>query len=100
MSDFIRYDYATIRAALDDINSRYVVLQQQADQIRSEQNKFANAWEDEQSASAYQAVQTKWNQSFEEINNLLRNVKDAAERAVLSMQQTNSRAAADWQGGR
>ncbi len=97
MSDLIRYDYATIRGALDDIAQRTGVLMQQADAIRSEQNKFANAWEDEESATAYQAVQTRWNTSFEDINNLLTRVKTAAESAVVSMQQTNTKAAQGWQ---
>lgn len=97
MSDLIRYDYATIRGALDDIAQRTTVLMQQADAIRTEQNKFANAWEDEESATAYQAVQTRWNTGFEDINNLLTRVKTAAENAVVSMQQTNSQAAAGWQ---
>ena len=97
MSDLIRYDYATIRGALDDIAQRSGVLMQQADAIRSEQNKFANAWEDEESATAYQAVQTRWNTSFEDINTLLTRVKTAAENAVVSMQQTNTKAAQGWQ---
>lgn len=97
MSDMIRYDYATIRGALDDIAQRTTVLMQQADAIRTEQNKFANAWEDEDSATAYQAVQTRWNTSFEDINSLLTRVKTAAENAVLSMQQTNTQAARGWQ---
>ncbi|KXO89871.1 hypothetical protein AXK57_07150 [Tsukamurella pulmonis] len=92
----IRYDYATIRGALDDIAQRTGVLMQQADAIRTEQNKFAGAWEDEESATAYQAVQTRWNTSFEDINDLLTRVKAAAENAVVSMQQTNSKAAQGW----
>ena len=96
MSDMIRYDYATIRGALDDIAQRTTVLIQQADAIRTEQNKFATAWEDPDSATAYQAVQTRWNTSFEDINDLLGRVKTAAENAVVSMQQTNSKAAAGW----
>ncbi|TWS23427.1 hypothetical protein FK268_14150 [Tsukamurella sputi] len=96
MSDMIRYDYATIRGALDDIAQRTTILMQQADAIRSEQNKFASAWEDPDSATAYQAVQTRWNTSFEDINDLLTRVKTAAENAVVSMQQTNSQAAAGW----
>lgn len=97
MSDYIRYDYTTIRTALDDIAKRYTVLIQQADSIRTEQRKFENAWEDEESATAYQAVQTRWNSSFEDINSLLNRVKVAAENAVASMQQTNQQAAAGWQ---
>ena len=96
MSDMIRYDYATIRGALDDIAQRTTVLMQQADAIRTEQNKFAGAWEDPDSATAYQAVQTRWNTSFEDINDLLTRVKAAAENAVVSMQQTNSKAAQGW----
>lgn len=96
MSDMIRYDYATIRGALDDIAQRTTILMQQADAIRSEQNKFATAWEDPDSATAYQAVQTRWNTGFEDINNLLARVKSAAENAVVSMQQTNAQAAAGW----
>lgn len=96
MSDMIRYDYATIRGALDDIAQRTTILMQQADAIRTEQNKFATAWEDEESATAYQAVQTRWNTSFEDINTLLTRVKTAAENAVVSMQQTNSQAAQGW----
>ncbi|GAB3129269.1 hypothetical protein GCM10027289_11160 [Tsukamurella serpentis] len=97
MSDYIRYDYTTIRGALDDIAKRYTVLIQQADSIRAEQKKFEGAWEDEESATAYQAVQTRWNTAFEDINTLLNRVKMAAENAVQSMQQTNSQAAAGWQ---
>ncbi|TWS19159.1 hypothetical protein FK529_11635 [Tsukamurella asaccharolytica] len=96
MSDMIRYDYATIRGALDDIAQRTTVLIQQADAIRVEQNKFADAWEDPDSATAYQAVQTRWNTSFEDINDLLGRVRTAAENAVASMQQTNNQAAAGW----
>ena len=73
------------------------MLIQQADSIRTEQKKFEGAWEDEDSATAYQAVQTRWNTSFEDIASLLSRVKDAAENAVASMQQTNSQAAAGWQ---
>lgn len=97
MSDYIRYDYATIRGSLDDIARRYTVLIHQADAIRTEQKKFEGAWEDEESATAYQAVQTRWNTSFEDINLLLNRVKDAAENAVQSMQLTNTQAAKGWQ---
>ncbi|CAM3415368.1 WXG100 family type VII secretion target [Tsukamurella hominis] len=96
MSDMIRYDYATIRGALDDIAQRTTVLIQQADAIRTEQNKFATAWEDPDSATAYQAVQTRWNSGFEDINDLLTRVRTAAENAVVSMQQTNAKAAQSW----
>ncbi|CAM3779002.1 MULTISPECIES: WXG100 family type VII secretion target [Tsukamurella] len=96
--DFIKYDYASIRSGLDDINAKYGTLLQQADAIRTEQNKFDNAWQDEESATAYQAVQTKWNSSFEDINNLLKAVQTAAGNAVDNMQATNQRAAKDWQG--
>ncbi|WP_019202384.1 WXG100 family type VII secretion target [Tsukamurella sp. 1534] len=97
-ADYIKYDYGTIRTALDDMATKHGVLLAQADSIRTEQRKFDNAWEDEESATAYQAVQTKWNESFSDINDLLQRVKAAAENAVVSMQQTNSKAAAGWQG--
>ncbi|GAA1098159.1 WXG100 family type VII secretion target [Tsukamurella spumae] len=97
MSDYIRYDYATIRGALDDIATRTTVLLQQAEGIRTEQMKFEGAWEDPDSATAYQAVQTKWNSGFEEITSLLARVKTAAENAVQSMQTTNAQAAQGWQ---
>lgn len=98
LEDFIKYDYTTIRSSLDDIAARYTVLLGQADQIREEQKKFETSWQDEESATAYQQVQTKWNTSFEDINTLLNNVKNAAEGAVTSMQATNRAAAQGWGG--
>lgn len=96
--DYIKYEYGTIRGALDDIATKQTVLLAQGDSIRTEQKKFDTAWEDEESATAYQAVQTRWNEGFEEINQLLLRVKQAAENAVVSMQQTNTKAASGWQG--
>ncbi|ADG79953.1 ESAT-6-like protein OS=Tsukamurella paurometabola (strain ATCC 8368 / DSM / CCUG 35730 / CIP 100753 / JCM 10117 / KCTC 9821 / NBRC 16120 / NCIMB 702349/ NCTC 13040) OX=521096 GN=Tpau_3369 PE=3 SV=1 [Tsukamurella paurometabola] len=95
--DFIKYNYDEIRSGLDDINRKYGLLTQQGDSIRQVQNKFDNAWQDEQSATAYQAVQAKWNDSFEEINRLLNSVSMAASNAVDNMQATNQKAANGWQ---
>jgi WXG100 family type VII secretion target len=97
MSDYIRYDYDSIDTALDDINARFGVLMAQAEDIRAEQTKIAGYWEDEKSATAYQAVQTKWNDAFGEITSLLGRVRGAASEAVTAMRITNDQAATSWQ---
>lgn len=96
MTDFIRYDYEAIETGLDDINIRYGVLMAQAEDIRAEQNKIAGYWEDEKSAVAYQAVQSKWNEGFADITMLLNRVRGAASEAVTAMRVTNDRAASTW----
>ena len=97
MSDFIKYDYDAIDTALDDINARFGVLMSQGEDVRAEQNKIAGYWEDEKSATNYQAVQAKWNEAYADIVSLLNRVRGAASEAVTMMRLTNDRAASGWQ---
>ncbi|GAA4408379.1 WXG100 family type VII secretion target [Tsukamurella soli] len=98
MIDLIKYDYDAILSGLSDINSRLGVLDAQGGDIRSEQAKIAGYWEDEKSAAAYQQVQSRWNEAFGDITELLGKVRVAAETAVTSMRETNDRAASGWGG--
>lgn len=95
---FIKYDYAAIFAGLSDINAKYGQLLVQADDVRSQQNALAVAWEDPESATAYQVAQGQWNSAFESVTAILNGVRNAAESATTSMQSTNRRAAAAWGG--
>ncbi|MDF0531750.1 WXG100 family type VII secretion target [Tsukamurella sp. 8F] len=98
MSDLIKYDYEAIRAGLEDIGTRQGILLAQGEDVRGQQIKLAGYWEDEQSATNYQAHQARWNEGFENILSLLSRVRDAAGGAVDGMQATNSRVASGWHG--
>ena len=91
----IRYDFAQISGAVQDIRSSATRINAQLDELKSIIAPMAQTWEGEASDS-YQAHQLKWDNAAADLNAILNQIATTVEQGNTTMSDVNRAAANSW----
>ncbi|SDY64859.1 WXG100 family type VII secretion target [Amycolatopsis xylanica] len=89
MPDGIVVDYATIHAAADDCQKTGGELQAQFDQLKQDLAPLINSWEGA-AREAYGAAQKAWDDSFEDLKQVLAQIAAVLPQLADGYQGTES----------
>lgn len=89
MPDGIKVDYATIHAAADDCTNTGNELQAQFDQLMQDLTPLTHDWQGA-ARTAYDAAQKQWNDSFEDLKQVLAQIAAVLPQLADGYQGTES----------
>ncbi|MBC6795129.1 WXG100 family type VII secretion target [Corynebacterium macclintockiae] len=91
----IQYNFAQISNAADDINRGNSTINGLLGDLKRDLQPMVNEWEGAASDS-YQAAQKKWDDSAQEINDVLGQISRTVRQANDRMNEINTNAANSW----
>ncbi|EFV14684.1 WXG100 family type VII secretion target [Segniliparus rugosus] len=91
----IMYTYPAMLAQAAEMNGFAAALQVVGADVASEQASLAGAWQGD-TGTSYQAWQTRWNQSMEELVMAYRAMASSYEQNTLSMNARDMAEGAKW----
>lgn len=95
----IKYDFAQIMAMADALKGDAGTLSGSQDTLQGHINNLMNAWGPEtESAMAFQDVQNRWNQSNNEMIDLLNRISQTVREGAEQMNDTERMNAAKFAG--
>ncbi|MBP2333526.1 MULTISPECIES: WXG100 family type VII secretion target [Corynebacterium] len=95
MTDTIRYQFGSIATGAADIRTTSGHIQTLLGDLKTRIAPMTATWEGE-SAIAYEDAQRAWDESAEELNQILETIARTVEEGNDRMSDINRRAAASW----
>jgi 6 kDa early secretory antigenic target len=93
--DLIKVNFGAISNLASQVDSQVQQIEGQLETLKSAIQKLAMTWEGG-TQEAFQQVQTNWNQSADDLNQVLAKIGTAVHAAQESYQETESRNAQSW----
>lgn len=91
----IRYDFAKISGAAQDIQSSAQRINGQLNDLKQGLQPMVNSWEGD-AREAYYAHQQKWDQAAEDLNQILNQIAATVDEGNSQMMAVNNAAAQSW----
>jgi WXG100 family type VII secretion target len=95
MADTIKVDFGAISNLAGQVDSQVHQIESQLETLKSAIQKLAMEWQGSANES-FQAVQANWNQSADDLNQVLARIATAVHAAQEAYQQTESKNASAW----
>ncbi|GGV02272.1 WXG100 family type VII secretion target [Kitasatospora aureofaciens] len=97
MSDHILVNFQTLHQASQDVQNSANKIEQMLSDLRKEVVKISQGWQG-QAQQGYNAQQTKWDNSAQDLKDTCAKISSSLESAAQSYQQTEKKNAGLWQG--